>query len=340
MTKILVVEDEFITGADLQNTLSKLGYDVPGVVNNGIDAITQSGKLRPDVVLMDITLAGDMTGTEAAKRIKDLYDIPIVFLTAHSDDPTIEAAKVSEPFGYIIKPYEIRDLKITLEIAIYKHAIDKKLHEREQTIRALLNTIPDALVLLDEKKQIIAANETMSQKLKKPRDALEGTCITDLIASGVVPVQVPSIDEVYRTGQTVYLEEHQDNQWFETMIYPVRDHDRSIAWIAIQSHNITWRKHLEDELKKVGVTQIEQNMEQFQILNDQIRNPLQVLMFYLEISGGEFRPKIEEQIRYIDNLVTKLDKGWVESTKVRSFLLKHYQHGADNPLEPQECGGR
>jgi hypothetical protein len=113
-------------------------------------------------------------------------------------------------------------------------------------------------------------------------------------------------------------------------------------------HDISWRKKLQEDLQKVGIARIEKNMEQFQILNDQIRNPLQVMTFYLEMGKSEFHPQIEEQIRIIDNIVAKLDEAWLESTKVRSFLMRHYQYSAfpeteatkpaDSPKGSREAG--
>jgi len=136
---ILVVEDEFITGADLQNNLRNMGYDVPVVVDTGEGAIKKAGELHPDLVLMDITLIGKMTGIEAAAQIRDRYGIPVIFLTAHSDDPTFEKALQSEPFGYIIKPIEPLNLRTGIGMALYKHALDKKIkklnEELEQRVR-------------------------------------------------------------------------------------------------------------------------------------------------------------------------------------------------------------
>jgi CheY-like chemotaxis protein len=129
---ILVVEDEFITGADLQNNLRNMGYDVPVVVDTGEDAITKAGELHPDLVLMDITLIGEMTGIEAATQIRDRYGILVIILTAHSDDPTFEKALHSEPFGYIIKSIEPLKLRTSIEMALYKHALNLKLKKNKR----------------------------------------------------------------------------------------------------------------------------------------------------------------------------------------------------------------
>jgi PAS domain S-box-containing protein len=340
---ILVVEDEFITGSDIQNFLRESGYDVPFVVDNGEDAIRKAGELHPDLVLMDITLIGEMTGIEAAAQIRDRYSIPVIFLSAHSDDTTITRALKSEPFGYIIKPFEARDLKIRIDIALYKHAMDEALKERESTINALLNTIPDALVLLDNENKIVAVNETMAHQLQKSRDALKGLDITDLPLTNTTGGIQQLIDDLHVQNRAVYGEEKHGDRWYEISMFPMQGADGRITRIAIQSHDITGRKRFEEQLKKEGITQIERNMEQFQILNDQIRNPLQAILGYLQLGDPVYFPKIIHQVREIDDLVTRLDKGWMESEKVRSFLLRHYHHGAGTvhiPDENRTAGGR
>jgi PAS domain S-box-containing protein len=151
---ILVVEDEFITAADLQNNLREMGYDVPVVVDTGEGAIKKAGELHPDLVLMDITLIGEMTGIEAAAQIRDRYGIPVIFLTAHSDDPTFEKALHSEPFGYIIKPIEPLNLRTSIGMALYKHALDKKLkkinEELEQRVRERTGSLDQQVQFLQQ----------------------------------------------------------------------------------------------------------------------------------------------------------------------------------------------
>jgi signal transduction histidine kinase len=125
-TKIMVVEDEGIVALDIQSKLEGRGYEVPAVVHTGEDAVEQAGATRPDLILMDIQLEGDMDGIAAAEQIRDLYQIPVVYLTAYSDDSTLERAKISEPFGYLLKPFEENKLHTTIEIALYKHQIDRE----------------------------------------------------------------------------------------------------------------------------------------------------------------------------------------------------------------------
>ncbi len=120
-TNILVVEDESIVSKDIQNSLKKLGYNVVGACNNGEEAIELAKEQQPDLVLMDIMLKGDMSGIDAANQIRSQYNIPIIFLTAYADESTLSKAKVTEPYGYILKPFKEIDLHSSIEMAIYKH---------------------------------------------------------------------------------------------------------------------------------------------------------------------------------------------------------------------------
>jgi len=124
---ILIVEDEAIVANDIKETLISLGYGVAGIAKSGENALEKVNKLRPDLVLMDIHLATAMDGIEAAGKIHVLYDIPVIYLTAFADKALINRAKVTEPYGYIIKPYEERELRSTIEITFHKHKLDQQL---------------------------------------------------------------------------------------------------------------------------------------------------------------------------------------------------------------------
>ena len=119
--KILVVEDESIVAKDIQNSLKKLGYNVPTIVASGEKAIKECEDDRPELVLMDIMLKGEMDGIEAANIIREKMGIPVIFLTANADDTTVGKAKMAEPYGYIIKPFREKELQTTIEMALYKH---------------------------------------------------------------------------------------------------------------------------------------------------------------------------------------------------------------------------
>jgi two-component system response regulator LytT len=119
---VLVVEDEAIVSKDIQHSLKKLGYNVVGAASTGEKAIEMAGNLKPDIVLMDIMLKGKLTGIDAAEEIKMKHDLPVIYLTAYADEATLSKAKVTEPYGYIIKPFKEIDIHTSIEMAIYKHS--------------------------------------------------------------------------------------------------------------------------------------------------------------------------------------------------------------------------
>ncbi len=129
MTRILVVEDEAIVAMDIQDMLKSRGYDAPATASSGEEAIKKVAEIKPDLVLMDIVLKGEMDGIEAAGQIRNRFNIPVVYLTAHADNETLQRAKITEPFGYMLKPLEERELYSTIEIALYKHMMEEKLRE-------------------------------------------------------------------------------------------------------------------------------------------------------------------------------------------------------------------
>jgi len=132
--RLLIVEDEAIVAADVEERLAKLGYTAAGITDSGAEAIALAGRLKPNLVLMDIALKGPMRGTEAAARIAGEFKIPVVYLTANADDQTFFAAVESAPFGYVLKPFDDQELQIAVEIALYKHRLER---EREELIAQL-----------------------------------------------------------------------------------------------------------------------------------------------------------------------------------------------------------
>lgn len=147
--RILVVEDEGIIAKDLDYTLKGLGYTVPAIAFSGEDAIKKAAELRPDLVVIDIVLKGHMDGVQAAEEIRDRFDIPVIYLTAYSDDKTLERAKVTQPFGYIVKPFDERELYTNIEMVLFKHNMERKLRESKQWLSTTLRCIGDAVVATD-----------------------------------------------------------------------------------------------------------------------------------------------------------------------------------------------
>lgn len=132
--KILVVEDESIVALDIQHRLRGMGYEVVGPALTGPEALQMAERAMPDLVLMDIRLKGPLSGIETAEQLRARRDIPVVYLTAYTDQTTLERARISEPFGYVVKPFEDRELNITIEIALYRHKVERQLREKEAAL--------------------------------------------------------------------------------------------------------------------------------------------------------------------------------------------------------------
>ena len=142
--RILVVEDEAIVARDIQSQLAELGYEAVGHVARGDEAIELAGALRPDLVLMDIQLAGDMDGIEAAQVIRTQFGLAVVFLTAFAADDTLERAKLTEPYGYILKPFSERELRTVLTMALYKHQVEAQLRANTLQLQTLSRRVLEA----------------------------------------------------------------------------------------------------------------------------------------------------------------------------------------------------
>jgi len=155
-TSVLVVEDESIVAKDIQNSLKKLGYAVPSIENSGEDAIEAAGRHRPDLILMDIMLKGEISGIEAAEQIRTRYQIPVIFLTAYADESTLSKAKVTEPYGYIIKPFKEIDLHTSIEMALYKHGKEQEVRkERDLYSSIVLDKAADDCIFVKSNSRLV-----------------------------------------------------------------------------------------------------------------------------------------------------------------------------------------
>lgn len=157
-TSILVVEDEGIVATDLGQRLERMGYNVAGIVGTGQDAVDKAQEKDPDLILMDIMLRGDMRGTQAAHIIRSEMEVPIVFLTAYSDDSTIRQARLTQPYGYLLKPFDEDVLKTTISVALYKHRTDVRMKEQRDWLDSVLNSIAEALITTDRLGRVTYMN--------------------------------------------------------------------------------------------------------------------------------------------------------------------------------------
>jgi two-component system cell cycle sensor histidine kinase/response regulator CckA len=178
---ILIVEDEAIVSADIANKLRKLGYEIAGSIGTGEEAIEIARRLRPSLVLMDIRLAGDMDGIAAADAIRRECRVPVVFLTAHADKTTLHRARQVEAFGYILKPFDDRELHTQIEMALYKHAAEQRLRESEARLAIFAAATFEGIIEI-EAGRIVDCNEQFARILGYLWAEMRGMEIADLIA--------------------------------------------------------------------------------------------------------------------------------------------------------------
>lgn len=207
--QILIVEDEKIIALDLQRRLEKFGYRVAGMASTGEEAVAKAQEIRPDIVLMDIMLAGEIDGVDAAVTIRKRFQIPIIFLTAYADEKTLERAKNAEPMGYIMKPFKERELYSTIDIALYKYSLDKELRKQRKWLSAVLDSIGDGIIATDEENKVRFMNPAAERM----------TGWDETVAVGKAVEEVFPLHE----SETTYPEGSRDRRFFEKVTLPRKD---------------------------------------------------------------------------------------------------------------------
>ena len=180
-SRILVVEDEMVISIEIATTLKRLGYEVAGQAITGADAVRMAGEVDPDLILMDIRLKGEMDGIEAASYIKELSDHPIIFLTAHSDEATLERAIAISPSGYLIKPFKDRELYSSIELALHKHDIRQRLRPE----RVIRGKVPEDIADMPGVCLVTINSRGTITRVNKASSLLFGAEMTDIVGTRI-----------------------------------------------------------------------------------------------------------------------------------------------------------
>lgn len=262
MTKkrILIVEDERIIADDIRASLEALDYEVADIASSGEEAIKKAVDLRPDLVLMDIILKGNIDGIKAAMHIRSNYNIPVVYLTSHSDEATFRRARESGPFGYILKPFEDRDLRTTIEMALYNAQMEKVLKDSQKWLSITLRSIGDSIVVMDAKgiiEFINPATETLTGQMLQDavgRPVGEILTLIDEMTNELLP---DLVSEVLRTGRalqysdnTVMVTRDGRRIFVDVNASPIRDRGNEISGVVAIFHDTTGRKEAEHLIRK------------------------------------------------------------------------------------------
>lgn len=254
--QILVVEDELVVAESIQSQLESLGYDVPAIVAFGDAAVEKAGEMRPDLVLMDIKLAGGMDGIEAAEQIHSRFDIPVVYLTAFADDETLRRAKITEPFGYILKPFQAQDLRISIEIALYKHQMESKLRASEERYRESVERSPNPIFSIDREGTILTWNQACLQFFRyEPQQVIGQTYHKLLWNSNDCAAIEAAVAQVWQ-GQSlsdqdiVYRSQDGTRLFTASRLYPLRDARGNIQECVLANTDVTEHRQAEEEIQR------------------------------------------------------------------------------------------
>ena len=268
MTNIFIAEDETIIALDISNTLQRLGYNVMGVASSGAEIFQQLEKSIPDLIMMDIMLDGDMSGIEAANIISQKYSLPVVFLTALTDQETLQRAKTTNPFGYILKPYDEKSLHSAIEMALYKHKVEGELQAKTIELEEEKRRADDLL------KNILPAEIVEEIKLEgsvKPRFYNEVSilftefCGFDQITSETEPaLLLQELNEVFEKFDAIVQRHNLEKMKTIGDSYmiasgvpnSVKDHAEKLVQAAIEMRDYILNRNIEKEIKLEMMTGI------------------------------------------------------------------------------------
>jgi two-component system, cell cycle sensor histidine kinase and response regulator CckA len=323
--QIMVVEDESIVAEDMKAMLEGFGYAVPAVAFSGEDAVKKACDMHPDLVLMDIVLKGQMSGVEAVEHIRAHCNIPVVYVTAYADENTVRRAKVTEPFGYLLKPFDAKELQTAIEIALYKHQMEKKLHDSEQRLSITLRSINDAVMATDNRGYVTFMN---------PRaETLTGWSQADGVGRHIAEIfqvrhetepafRESSFVKVLQEGVAVDLGEHnlilmakdRAERPIDDSAAPLKDDRGNIVGVVLVFRDITERRQLQEQLVQ------SQKMEAIGRLAGGVahdfNNLLTVISVYTELLLSR-RNRHEQLERYTSEIKKAVDN----ATTLTSQLL-------------------
>jgi PAS domain S-box-containing protein len=257
---VLIVEDEVIVAQNLASKLEKLGYTVTGTAINGHEAVAMALAHRPQLILMDIKLQGELDGIATVEKIKKHLDIPVIYLTAHSDPNTLSRAKISKPYGYVLKPFDERDLVTQIELALYKHDADRRVREQREWLRVTLTSIGDAVIATDEAGLITFINPVAEALTGWKQDEAIGQPVQEVfrIVNEYTRKDVEDpVKKVLQCGKIVALTNHTvllrkggGEVPIDDSGAPILDAQGRILGVVLVFRDISERRRAEEALQK------------------------------------------------------------------------------------------
>lgn len=258
--RVLIVEDEVLPAMAVQMGLCDMGFQADRIVSSGEEAVKAADEIRPHIVLMDILLDGEMDGIEAGAVIRSRFNTPIIYLTAFSDNELLERAKLTEPFGYLVKPFRLEELRTNIEMALFKHQMEQRLRLSEEKYRELVEHANSVILKADRQGRITFLNE-FGQRLFGYTEELVlgkhimGTLIAETNsagrAAGVTSDFIRNPEE-YPLTENESVRQDGDRIWISWTNKPLLDEDGRVTGVLSVGTDITARKQMEEEIKTLN----------------------------------------------------------------------------------------
>jgi PAS domain S-box-containing protein len=348
-SRLLIVEDERIVAMDLSRRLQNLNHEVVGIVSNGPDVFKAVEEHNPDLVLMDIQIQGNMDGIKAAAILREKYHVPHMFLTAFRDEKTVDRAKRTDPDGYILKPFNDRDIQLNLDIALYKGKIRNELRLSELKFRTLIQNSSDIITVINMDGTIEFSSPSVQRILGYTPKELKGRLVSDFIH----PENAASLTSIIRrvnyqntngeaakknyvTNEPIFYEEfrfkHADSGWvYLEVIGSINEIEELPRSVVLNARDITDRKRIEQELIQAKNKAEEMNRLKSTFLSNvshEIRTPLTGILGFASILESELEGDqlfMAESIsrsgqRLLQTMEAVIDLAMIESNKIEVEL--------------------
>jgi PAS domain S-box-containing protein len=315
-TRVLVVEDEIVVSEDLQQRLTGLGFEIAAAADTAAEAIELAGSTQPDVALMDIMLHGRPEGIDAAEHLRFQLDIPVIYLTAHSDSATLRRAKMTDPSGYIVKPFDDAQLRVAIEMAPIRHNLERKTRHAANWLSATLTSIGDAVIATDTEAVVLLLNPAAEKLTGWSQDEAAGRPCADILhlvsQSTGEPIEDPARSAL-RHGlvirlepDTVLITRRGEQRFVDDSASPIADASGKVLGAVVvlvdASERVAVQKHAQAMTRQVADLLAEQErhslheaeLEAFAAaVSHDLRTPLNSIMGFSELLGAKYRDRLD-----------------------------------------------